>query len=61
MAKSDRFEVVLEEWDGASGATIFRDKVTGVNYLLIHGGNPDNGISGLTVLVDKDGKPVVTE
>ncbi len=55
MAKDDRFEVVYKQ--GVTTSTrILRDKETGVHYLYHM-----NGYSGgLTVLLDKNGKPVVT-
>ena len=37
------------------GAKIIVDKETGVQYLLAHWTN----VGGLTVLVDKDGKPLL--
>lgn len=50
----DRFE--LTETEGfIEGAKIFVDTTTGVQYLLAHWGN----VGGLTVLVDKDGKPLL--
>lgn len=56
MPKEKRFEV---EFVGAEGATItnvITDKETGVQYLLAI--FPNVG-SGLTVLLDKDGKPLL--
>lgn len=38
------------------GCTIIVDKQTGVNYLLATAGNA----GGLTPLLDRDGKPVIT-
>ena len=55
----DRFEVVYKQEDGiltADVKVILVDKATGVNYLFIKAGYG----GGLTVLLDKDGKPVVT-
>lgn len=50
----DRFEVV--EKNGLSqGTRIIVDKETGVQYLLAWW----TSIGGLTVLVDKDGKPLL--
>ena len=53
--KNSRFVTVLEE--GVIGeCSIIVDRETGVNYLFVnqvHAG-------GLTVLLDKDGKPVIT-
>ena len=52
----NRFEVVkAERVKGLIGATILRDKETGVQYLLV---NRDISI-GLTPLLDKNGKPIV--
>ncbi len=52
---SDRFEFV--EKKGFIECThIIIDKETGVQYLLASYGN----VGGLTVLVDKDGKPLIT-
>lgn len=52
--KNKRFINVYSESMGSD--SIIVDSVTGVNYLYHCGGY--NG--GLTVLVDKDGKPIVT-
>lgn len=41
----------------ASAMEVWIDRETGVNYLYRH----DGYTGGLTVLVDKDGKPVVTD
>ena len=55
MKKGKRF---IKVWtDGAFGNNeIWVDRETGVNYLYHSGGYG----GGLTVLVDKDGKPIVT-
>ena len=51
---NDRFEVV--EKNGLSqGTRIIVDKETGVQYLLAWW----TSVGGLTVLVDKDGKPLL--
>ena len=50
----DRFEFV-EKNGVMQGTRIIVDKETGVQYLLAHWTN----IGGLTVLVDKDGKPLL--
>ncbi|MCL2487175.1 MAG: DUF6440 family protein [Oscillospiraceae bacterium] len=57
MAKKDgRFEIVLRESLGLTHyAVIIRDRVTGVLYLQ----TILNGASGLTPLLDGDGKPIV--
>lgn len=55
MAKDERFEKVYSQ--GVFGAIeIWVDKETGVNYLWRQCGNA----GGLTVMVDRDGKPVIT-
>ena len=55
MAKDKRF--VRTHTDGAlSTNEIWVDTVTGVNYLYHNAGYG----AGLTVLVDRDGKPVVS-
>ena len=50
----DRFEVV-EKKGFSQGTRIIVDKETGVQYLLAWWTN----VGGLTVLVDKDGKPLL--
>ena len=54
MAKDKRFEKTYSQ--GAGSVEIWVDKETGVNYLFRSSGYA----GGLTVLLDKDGKPVVT-
>ena len=54
MAKEKRFETIYSQ--GAGTIEIFVDKETGVNYLYRSTGYS----GGLTVLLDKDGNPVVT-
>ena len=55
MAKDKRFVKVYSE--GAFGSNeIWVDKETGVNYLFTQNGYA----GGLCVLVDRDGKPIVT-
>ena len=55
MAKETRFEVILSE-GGFAGPSrrILLDTVTGVQYLFVQDGYG----AGLTVLVDRDGKPM---
>ncbi|GFN35887.1 DUF6440 family protein [Tepidimicrobium xylanilyticum] len=53
--EENRFEVVYKK-GMLSGCKIIVDIETGVNYLFAWDGN----CGGLTVLVDKDGKPIVT-
>lgn len=54
MPKDKRFEKVYTQ--SAGSTEIWVDKETGVNYLFHTSGYS----GGLTVLLDKDGKPVVT-
>ena len=59
MAKrEDRFDVTIKDGNGLSGpsVSIIVDKKTGVNYLFAESGYA----GGLTVLLDRDGTPVVT-
>lgn len=62
MAKKEkitRFEVTFKQ-DGsmsAPGFCICVDKETGVNYIYSYWGET----GGLTPLLDKDGKPVITQ
>ena len=54
MAKDNRFEKIYSQ--GMGSMEIWIDKETGVNYVYRQSGYS----GGLTVLVDADGKPVVT-
>ena len=54
MAKDKRFIKIYSQEMGA--IQILVDKVTGVNYLYRSGGYG----GGLTVLLDREGKPVIT-
>ena len=58
MANNDnRFVKIYKEGAlGGNGFEIWVDKETGVNYLWREGGYS----GGLTVLLDRDGKPVIT-
>ncbi len=53
--KLDRFARIYSQGT-FFGFTVIVDKMTGVNYLFVSNGNS----GGLSVLVDKDGKPLVT-
>ncbi len=55
MAKNQRFEKVYSQ-GMLETAQIWVDTATGVNYLLISNGST----GGVTVLMDRDGKPVVS-
>ncbi|WP_270639386.1 DUF6440 family protein [Longibaculum muris] len=54
--KENRFVSVYEQKYFTSGTEILVDKKTGVNYLFHQSGNG----GGLTVLVDREGHPIVT-
>ena len=56
--KEDRFDVTIKDGNGLSGpeVSIIVDKKTGVNYLFAASGYA----GGLTVLLNRDGTPVVT-
>jgi hypothetical protein len=54
MAKNKRFEKVYGQ--GAGSIQVWVDRETGVNYLFYASGYS----GGLTVLLDKDGKPIIT-
>lgn len=54
MAKNSRFEKIYSQ--GMGSIEIWVDKETGVNYLYRQSGYG----GGMTVLLDKDGKPVIT-
>lgn len=54
MSKNNRFEKIYSQ--GLGSMEIWVDKETGVNYLYRNGGYG----GGLTVLLDRDGKPVIT-
>ena len=56
MSKEKRFEVEYVAAQGATLTNVITDKETGVQYLLAI--FPNVG-SGLTVLFDKDGKPLI--
>ncbi len=55
MAKDDRFEKVYAQ-GSLNAMEIWVDKETGVNYLFHAGGYA----GGLTPLLDRDGKPVIS-
>lgn len=54
MAKEKRFEKIYSQ--GGGSMEIWVDKETGVNYIYHASGYA----GGLTVLLDQDGKPIVT-
>lgn len=59
MSKNDkRFIVTEKEGNGFTSSLIqvIVDKNTGVNYMYVQSGNS----GGLTPLLDRDGKPVIT-
>lgn len=58
MAKKDKRFIITEK-EGSELTTLFQvivDKKTGVNYLMSKSGYG----AGLTPLLDRDGKPVIT-
>ena len=55
MGKDKRFEKIYSQ--GAGTIQIWVDKETGVNYLYHSSGYS----GGLTALLDKDGKPVISD
>ena len=55
MSSKDRFEKVYSQ-GALTGTEIWVDKETGVNYMFHFSGYA----GGLTPLLDRDGKPVVT-
>lgn len=55
--KNKRFEKTYSQGGLATTVEIWVDKETGVNYIF----RKDGYGGGLTALLDKDGKPVVTE
>ena len=55
MAKKDRFEKVYTQ-GALSTIEIWVDKETGVNYIFRQSGHA----GGLTPLLDREGKPVVS-
>jgi len=58
MLKAERFETIHQEGSQLRNGVrqIIVDKETGVNYLFAMAGNA----GGLTPLLDRDGKPVIT-
>ncbi|MBC1491004.1 DUF6440 family protein [Listeria booriae] len=58
MAKETRFTVESVKAEGATIANIMTDVKTGVQYLLAV--YPNVG-SGVTIMVDEDGKPLLNK
>ncbi|MEG0365721.1 MAG: DUF6440 family protein [Coprobacillus sp.] len=57
MAKKDkRFISIYEQNSFASSSQILVDRETGVNYLC----HSNGVVGGLTVLLDREGKPIIT-
>lgn len=56
MAKEKRFESAYSQGGFVGVTEILVDKETGVNYVFHSNGNA----GGLTVLLDREGKPVIT-
>ena len=55
MSKDKRFIKAYSQ-GAISYVEVWIDRETGVTYMFVHDGNA----GGLTVLMDKDGKPVIT-
>ena len=55
MAKEKRFEIIYKQ-NGFTCKEILLDKETGVNYLFF----ADGQAGGISPLLDKDGKVVIT-
>lgn len=57
MEYSDRFVRTAHQGGfGSNEVEVWVDRQTGVNYLFMRNG----GSGGLTVLLDREGKPVIT-
>lgn len=57
MAKDKRFIVTVKEGGAFTNLIqVIVDKNTGVNYMYVQSGNS----GGLTPLLDRDGKPIIT-
>lgn len=56
--KEKRFKVISEESVNMNVYRIFQDTLTGVQYLSTQN---MNGLGGVTPLLDKEGKVVVTD
>ena len=58
VIKEDRFKKILVDGGGLSDSRmeVYVDRKTGVNYLFAQAGYA----GGLCVLVDRDGKPIVS-
>lgn len=56
MVKEKRFETIYTQGT-LEAFRIVIDKQTGINYLYVSNGNS----GGLTVLLDSDGKPIITK
>ncbi|MDL2252523.1 DUF6440 family protein [Ruminococcaceae bacterium OttesenSCG-928-I18] len=57
MADKKRFKTVTKEAKALKGTSVIVDSQTGVQYLYVWDGYG----GGLTVLVDKDGKPLLAK
>lgn len=56
MEDSKRFKTIYSQGT-LTNFTVYVDKETGINYLFVKAGYA----GGLTPLLDKDGKPVITK
>ena len=57
MKKEERFEITYKQNKFSGVVEILVDKETGVNYIYRSAGYS----GGLTVLLDSEGKPVITK
>lgn len=57
MVKEERFEKAYSQSSMMGSIEIWIDKETGINYLFRH----DGYAGGLTVLLDENGKPAISE
>ena len=57
MVKEERFEKAYSQSTMMGSIEIWIDKETGINYLFRH----DGYAGGLTVLLDENGKPAISE
>ena len=58
MAKDERFITIYEQGGILNdNIQVLVDKKTGVNYMFVHSGHA----GGLTPLLDREGKPVITQ
>lgn len=57
MPKDKRFEIIETQSGFITEIKVIIDKETGVNYMFVH----DGYAGGLSVMVDENGDPLVSE